>query len=153
MKYQDVAARPRGHFIRECHGVHQAMMLAGEDHIVVDLWDVDQRTADAFLVADNRLGELSHPDVDRRRDLLRDLELDGEDFAAIGFLPAEVEKLFADDPGSIAVREIQTTEIIDTFWITVRGPMPQQAFALRRLRELLAELPGVEVELGTIAGS
>ena len=65
------------------HGVHQAMTELGRTDIDVLLWDVDQATADQYLVADNRFGELSSSDPERRRDLLEGLGDD--DF------PAEVQ--------------------------------------------------------------
>jgi hypothetical protein len=34
----------------------------------------------------------------------------------------------------------------------VRGPLSQQAAALQKLKALMAEIPGVSVELGTIDG-
>lgn len=131
------------------HGVHQAMRQAGEREIVAMIWDVDQRTADKFLVADNRFSELSRRDQDKRRDLLN--EFDQEEFASLGFLVGEVEKMI-DGPEAIRVIEIETGPINDTFWIAIRGPVEQQAFALKRIGELMSDLPGVEVELGTVAG-
>ena len=60
--------------------------------------------------------------------------------------------LFADGSGaSLVVREIATSDVSDSFWITVRGPLAQQAAALKRLQQLMGELPDVEVDLGTIA--
>ena len=79
------------------------MRQAGEREIDILLWDVDQRTADAYLVADNRFGELSHPDADRRAELLAGFG--DEDFAALGFLTADVEKLLSG-PDPIEVQEI-----------------------------------------------
>jgi hypothetical protein len=40
--------------------------------------------------------------------------------------------------------------VTDDFWIGVRGPMKQQAEALQRVKELMAEFPSVTVELGTV---
>ena len=52
------------------HGVHQAMAELGRTDIEVLLWDVDQATADQYLIADNRFSELSNSDPARRRELL-----------------------------------------------------------------------------------
>lgn len=49
------------------------------------------------------------------------------------------------------VEEVDTSTVADRFWIHVRGPLPQQAAVLQRLRELLREVEGVVIELGTIA--
>jgi ParB-like chromosome segregation protein Spo0J len=44
------------------HGIHQAMRETGATQIDVIWWDVEQNVADEFLLADNRLTELSHFD-------------------------------------------------------------------------------------------
>lgn len=129
------------------HAVHQAMAAAGKKEIDVLLWDVDQKTADAFLEADNRFGELSMPDPDRRRALLADA--DEDDWPALGFAPDEVQKLLEEHGAE--VREIETGPVADEFWITCRGPLPRQADVLQKMRALLAEFPDVEIDLGTIS--
>jgi hypothetical protein len=50
-------------------------------------------------------------------------------YEALGFTAADIEALFADG-ASLVVREIATSDISDSFWITVRGPLAQQATAL-----------------------
>lgn len=132
------------------HAVHQAMREAGEQNIEVDEWDVDQRTADAFLVADNRFSELSRIDPDRRRSILAELG-DEFDFAAIGFTDDEVTDLLKGDD-DLDIVEVETEDVGDTFWISVRGPLAQQAMALRRLEDAMQDLEGVEVDLGTTVG-
>lgn len=74
-----------------------------------------------------------------------------EDFAALGFLAADVEAALKT-PAPIEVQEIDTQPVEDTFWLAVRGPLKEQHHALQRLRELMADLPGVEVDIGTTAG-
>jgi hypothetical protein len=49
------------------------------------------------------------------------------------------------------VTEVDTAEVGDRFWIVVRGPLPAQAVALQKLRVLMKEIAGVDVELGTSA--
>jgi ParB-like chromosome segregation protein Spo0J len=130
------------------HGVCEAMKQAGRTEIDVLFWDVDQKTADAYLVADNRFGELSYSDLDRRRALLAELE--GEDYGAIGFLPDEVENILSAEQEEIEVQEIETGQVEDKFWLTCQGPLADQAVVLHRLRELMREFPEVIVELGTM---
>jgi ParB-like chromosome segregation protein Spo0J len=135
------------------HAVWQSMQELGRERIDVVLWDVDQDTADRYLVADNRLSEIGDTDLARRRALLESLAGD-VDYEAIGFLPAEVEELLADGVAAendILVEEIDTGEVADKFWIQVAGPLASQALALRRLQEVMKEIPGVEVELGTVS--
>lgn len=131
------------------HGVRLAMIEMGHTEIDSLLWDVDQRTADKFLLADNRFAELSHSDPDRRRSLLEGLRDD--EFAAIGFLPEEIANIVKNDY-EIAVEEIDTDPVDDRFWISVHGDLRWQAEALKRLQLLMADLPGVEVELGVTPG-
>jgi hypothetical protein len=50
----------------------------------------------------------------------------------------------------LAVHEIDVSAVEDRFWITVQGPLRQQAAALQRLQQLMAEFPDVDVDLGTI---
>jgi ParB-like chromosome segregation protein Spo0J len=144
-----ILVRAANRMIIAGHGIHQVMTELGRD-IDVLLWDIDQATADQYLVADNRLGELSDSDLERRRELLEGL--DDSLFPALGFLPDEVAKLFDEAGHDITVEEVETETVADRFWISVYGPLPQQALALKRLQELMLEIPGVEVELGTIAG-
>jgi hypothetical protein len=125
------------------------MRELGLPEIEVIFWDVDQKTADEFLLADNRLAEHSHFDRERTRNLLE--ETPAEAYPALGFTDEEVAALLNEAGPSISVVEIDTDRVDDRFWINVRGPLPQQAQALRRLRQLMTELPDVEVELGTIA--
>jgi ParB-like chromosome segregation protein Spo0J len=65
-----VLCRAANRMIIAGHAVHLAMTELGRTKIDCLLWDVDQPTADQFLVADNRFAELSESDEARRRDLL-----------------------------------------------------------------------------------
>ncbi len=144
-----ILVRQANHMIIAGHGVWQAMREAGQDDIDVLLWDVDQPTADAYLLADNRFHELSQPDPERRAELLA--EIAPEDFPALGFLPDEVAALL-DGGDALSVTEVPTGEVADSFWVTVRGPLKDQAKALHRIRELMVEMPAVEVDLGVTTG-
>lgn len=145
-----ILARLANRMIIGGHGVWLAMRQAGELQIDVLLWDVDQRTADAFLVADNRFTELSHIDVERRRELLS--AFTAEEALALGFQASDLEQL-AGGAAPLLVTEVDTDQVADTFWISVRGPLEHQALALQRLNELMGDLPGVEVQLGTTAAA
>jgi ParB-like chromosome segregation protein Spo0J len=144
-----VFARKENRMLIAGHGIHQAMRELGRTEIDVIFWDVDQATADEYLLADNRLGQLSHFDPDRTRALLEDVSDDV--FAALGFTAEDVETLLKDGDGKkTTVREIETTEVTDRFWITVQGPLTAQSQALQRIRQMLTEFPDVEVDFGTI---
>lgn len=145
---RDILVRAENRMIIAGHGVHRAMEELGRDEINVVLWDVDQATADKFLIADNRLGERGVIDIDARRALLE--EIPEDEWPAIGFLPEEVAAIL-DDADDIIVKEVETEPVLDRFWISVRGPLADQALALQRLQELMAVMPEVEVELGTVS--
>jgi hypothetical protein len=146
-----VLVRKANRMLAAGHGIHQAMLEMGQAEIEVILWDVDQQTADEFMLADNRLGQLSHFDPDRTRELLG--EIPDYAYAALGFTEDDIQSLFGDGGSSFTptVREIETSDISDSFWISVRGPLAKQAIALQRIQHLMSEFPDVEVELGTIA--
>lgn len=145
-----VLARKANRMLIAGHGIFEAMRKLHLPQIEVAFWDIDQATADNFLVADNRLAEHSHLDADRTRALLEEVPEDL--YAALGFSAKDVEDLLqAPTHGGItAIQEIDTAALVDRFWITVRGPLAQQAHALKRLQELMGDLADVEVELGTI---
>ena len=143
-----VLVRKENNMLISGHAVWRSMKELGETKIDTLVWDVDQPTADAFLLAANRLGELSFVDPARRRELL--IGIAEEDRAAVGFLPDDVEELLALDREEIAVREVETSPVGDTFWISLRGPLPDQARVLQKLREVMAEFSLVEVTLGTL---
>lgn len=56
--------------------------------------------------------------------------------------------MIEDDP--LEVKEIETGEVADEFWISVRGPLAQQAAVLKKLEDALKPFAGVTVEQGTI---
>ena len=96
---------------------------------------------------DNRSAELSEWDPTQlASDVTQGLEL--QPF----FTEGEARQLLKRTNGAEPqVEEVQTTDVADRFWISVRGPLKAQAAALQRLRELMKDLDGVQVELGTIA--
>lgn len=104
----------------------------------------------AYSIADNRLTDLSTFDNSLLRAELSDLEELGFDLAAVGFDDPALEKLFKDDDPDVAILELPTTPTEDRFWITVQGPIEQQADALRAMRDLMDAFPGVEVHIGAI---
>ncbi len=70
-----VLVRRENRMIVAGHGVALACARACLADIRVVLWDVDQATADAFMLGDNRLGQLGEDDSDRIRELLREMGL------------------------------------------------------------------------------
>lgn len=143
-----IVARKENLMLIAGHGVHQAATRLGLPRLNVVLMDVDQKTADRIMLGDNRHSDLSTSDQERVAELLR--EIDEQDWLATGYAPEEASKLFdtisSDD---LVVQEIDSDDRNDTFWISVRGPMADQAHALQRLKALMNDIPRVEVTLGT----
>lgn len=124
-----------------------AEMLGMTEIPVIVLEGLSETEAKALALADNRIALNSSWDSD----LLRlELEAVADEFEAadLGFTDKEVEA--ALNPKGLEVEEIATTAVEDTFWISVRGPLVDQAMILKKLQALIAEHPSVELELGTI---
>ena len=116
--------------------------------IVARGWSEEQKRA--YIIADNKLSENSSWD-----EALLSLELDdlmqaGVDPAMMGLSDGEVKRLTGEESaGDVAVHEIETGPVRDEFWLSIRGPLAQQADALAKLQTVMKDLPGVTVELGT----
>jgi ParB-like chromosome segregation protein Spo0J len=132
------------------HGITLAAQSLGWTALDVLRWNVDQETADRVMLADNRLGELSTSDRDRMAALLGEIAV--EDYMATGFSEEEAAKLMGvgEDDAGLEVFEVETSALKDDFWVTVRGPLVDQAEVLARIKVLLKEYPQVDVELGTV---
>lgn len=103
----------------------------------------------AYVIADNQLSTTSAWDEALLLSELDALEDLGVDLAVLGF----DADLALDPPAKAAapaVQAVQTRQVFDRFWISVRGPIEHQAQALQRLQAVMTELPLV-VELGTVA--
>jgi ParB-like chromosome segregation protein Spo0J len=103
----------------------------------------------AFGIALNRIRENSRWDDDVLRDLILELQDEGENALTLGFSPNELSRIL-DEPADLEVKEIETGAVDDEFWISVRGPLAQQANALRALEAAMKPFAGVSVEQGTI---
>jgi len=73
------------------HTRMKAALKLGLTEVPVVWLDVDDRQADAIAIADNRLGEMAEWDGDELGALLRELEADGADMAAIGYDDDELQ--------------------------------------------------------------
>ncbi|MCC8963751.1 ParB N-terminal domain-containing protein [Bradyrhizobium sp. Pear76] len=103
----------------------------------------------AMGIALNRIPENSRWDDDILRDVLLEIQDDGENALSLGFGPAELKRIL-DEPTELEVKEIETGPVQDEFWISVRGPLDQQANALRALEAAMKPFAGISVEQGTI---
>jgi hypothetical protein len=92
---------------------------------------------------DNRTGELAEWNAEQ---LAAD-QAAGKPLEA-WFDERKRHKLTADRDA--AVSEVPVDDVGDRFWIAIRGPLKSQAVALQRLQTALADVDGVDVELGTV---
>ena len=110
-------------------------------------WSEAQKRA--YRIADNKLTESGQWDDHLLREELA--ELGGEfPLDALGFEQSELDTFLQGD-SPLMVEEVETGAIADRFWLVVKGPLAQQAQALDRLKEAMADLGDVTVEAGTIA--
>ena len=98
----------------------------------------------AYVIADNRIAELAGWDETLLEAELAALSDDFE-LDTLGF-----DDWLAGGEPEIDVVEIETGAVEDKFWVSIRGPLEQQAEVLQRLAEAMKKLPGVEVGIGTV---
>ncbi len=104
----------------------------------------------ALMLALNKLPDGGSYDNALLAELLREVTTAGIDAGDLGYSDKERDRLLEGDD-ELEVREIETSEVDDEFWISVRGPLKHQAAALRALETAMKPLDGVTVDLGTIA--
>jgi ParB-like chromosome segregation protein Spo0J len=107
----------------------------------------------ALELADNRIPLNSGWNPELLKASLAEIDEAGETLDGLGFKKDELKDLLGeDDPlAALEVKEIETHEVGDRFWISIRGPLAAQADAIKKIDEALAGIAGVEVEMGTIA--
>jgi ParB-like chromosome segregation protein Spo0J len=133
------------------HGrVQAAQSLGLVEGPTITIAGLSEQEKRELMLADNRIALNASWNVETLRAELVQLRGDGADLEALGFQRAEIDKLLPA-PDEIAVEEIDVSTVQDRFWISVRGPLSQQAEALQRIKVLMGELPGVTVEQGTLA--
>jgi hypothetical protein len=144
-----IICRDNGHVIGG-HARLEALKRMGRDEaecrVVAGLSDSAYK---AMGVAFNRIPENSRWDDDILREVLGELQEQGEDAIGLGFSRNEISKILAE-PDELEVKEIQTGPVDDEFWISIRGPLAHQAHALKALQEAMKPYDGVTVEQGTI---
>lgn len=99
----------------------------------------------ALALYDNRTGELAEWDAEQ----IADDQAHGRPLAP-WFDDAELRRLRPGVVREPTVSEVPIDEVGDRFWITIRGPLQSQAIALQRLREVMREVEGLVVDLGTV---
>lgn len=143
------------------HGITiAALELAGEgkcppgwpDPQSAPVVDLSHLTADqrrAYVIADNKAAEASGWDKEVLALEFGDLRDAGFDLSLTGFDDRSMLGMFGETT-KVEIRELDTSDVADAFFVTVSGPLAQQAEALQMIRQLMRDLPGVTVDLGTI---
>lgn len=135
------------------HGRVLAARRAGVESVpVIVLGGLSKSEVRALALADNKIAMNSGWDAELLKEELQNLADDGTPINDLGFAQEELADLMADEPG-LSVFEVDTGDVSDRFWISIRGPLVDQAEALARITGVLETLSNVEVELGTIAGA
>ncbi len=114
------------------------------DVVLVDLDPVEEKALNVALNNPHTSGEYT----DELQALLSEIS-EADD----GFMEELRLLELVEDDGTtedVQVAEIEVSPVRDVFWISVRGPLAQQAEALRVVREQLSAIDGVEVEVGAI---
>ncbi len=70
-----------------------AALSLGLDSVPVRFMDLDEQSANALALADNRLGEVADWDVDTLTDILQSLQEDGVDLDGLGWEGSELDDL------------------------------------------------------------
>lgn len=146
---EKLAIRPDGQLIGG-HARLEAFKRMGrlevECRVVAGLTETGYKRLGLAL---NRIPENSAWDDDILREVALEIQDEGENLQSLGFGPGELKKLF-EEPDDLEVKEIETGPVDDEFWISVRGPLAQQANALKALNDAMKPFAGVSVEQGTI---
>jgi len=131
-------------------GTLEAAMAEGWTHVAAIESDLVGAKRRGYAIADNRTAELAEWNDEVLDEQLRELLAAG-DFEGTGFEPEEIAARVAKGRGAFdePIDELDFSEVHDEFWISVRGPLPQQPDALEALREALEALPGVTVRVGS----
>jgi hypothetical protein len=129
----------------------QAAEVLGLDVVPVRFMaHLSEPEALALTVADNALAKKSSWDDVLLEDVMREIRGAGTvDMTMLGFSAAKLDKLFADAPPANII-DIDVSKVRDQFFLSVRGDVPAQPEVLARLRDSLAELPGVVVQVGMV---
>jgi ParB-like chromosome segregation protein Spo0J len=131
-------------------GRFSAARKLGMDEVpVIELAGLTEEQCRALALADNRITLNSAWDEELLRTELEALRTAGEQIEGLGFDADELKNLLVTDLAPVVI-DIPVGDINDRFWISVRGPLKDQAVALQRLTEMMTDMPQVEVEIGTI---
>jgi ParB-like chromosome segregation protein Spo0J len=145
-----IACQPDGTIIGG-HATKLALERLGMDKIEVCVVSgLTEPQYRALGLALNKIAEGSSWDESVLGDVISELQDGDEDLGALGFSDNEIKRLL-DGAGELEVKEIETGDVEDEFWISVRGSLKDQAAVLKALEQVMAKFTEVTVDLGTIA--
>lgn len=144
-----VVARPNNIIIAGHATLEAVKRLGREDVECRIVYGLSEGGYAKLALALNKIPENSRWDDDVLAEVMGELKDAGEDLLDTGFSGGEIDKLLAE-PDALEVKEIETGPVEDEFWISVRGPLKDQAAALKALDAAMKPFAGVTVDLGTI---
>lgn len=135
------------------HGRWRAALLLKAElvpvRVALDWSDEDKRL---YLLADNKVALAAGWDEERLALELSELVFDGADVSLTGFNDDELAALLGPaelDVEAAVIKRVDTSTVVDVFWIQVGGPLEDQAAVLLQLQAIGAQYPRIEVRLGT----
>jgi ParB-like chromosome segregation protein Spo0J len=145
-----IAIKPTNEIIGG-HTTLEALKRLGRDKIEVRVVaGLTPAQYKALAIALNKLPEGSSRDDGILAEIVGELDEAQEDVSSLGFSERELKTL-RDGADPLEVKEIETSDVEDEFWISIRGPLASQADVLKALEAATKPYGGVTVDLGTIA--
>jgi ParB/RepB/Spo0J family partition protein len=148
--FNPVLVREDGSIVAGEGRYRAARKLDMADVPVIELCGLSDAQYRALALADNRIALNAVWDAELLASELAALTAAGEATGGLGFDKDELAAMMAPADEDARVETINVSALDDRFWIAVRGPMKDQAHALLRIQQVMAEFPAIEVELGTI---
>lgn len=128
------------------HGRVMAAMQIGLSQVpTIELAHLTENQKRAFILADNRVSEMSEWNINILDAELFDLQETEEDLGLDALFEKEVVE---SKKNEATLHDFSVTTAYDKFWISVRGPLQHQAKVLKLLAEIREQIPQIEVEIG-----
>lgn len=129
------------------HAKLASSLAAGPRFMPVRMTEFDSEAeARAYALRDNNaFGKWDMGGVEEE---LHELAQDGANVEGLGWSDKELEGLLGEDVSR--VREVNVSQLRDQFFISVRGPLPKQPEAIRKLQAALEALGDVDVNVGIV---